>query len=81
VTTQISNSWRERLTERLHGIEIQLVTLTERMAALDVQNIRNEIKALEKQVASLQVKAGVWGMLAGLIPAVAVFIWWLVKSG
>lgn len=31
------------------------------------------------EIGKLSVKAGVWGAVAGLIPASIVLIWWLVK--
>jgi len=32
------------------------------------------------EIARLQVKAGVWGFAAGLLPALGVFLWWLVTK-
>jgi len=55
------------------------------LAELDRLNICME-KTLEAQnqvrieVARLQIKAGVWGALAGMIPATAALIFWLATK-
>ena len=33
-----------------------------------------------KFAAEMRVKAGIWGAMAGAIPAIVIFIWWLVKG-
>jgi hypothetical protein len=50
-------------------------TLTDKLTAVE-----NKTNANTTEVAKLTVKAGVWGAAAGLIPAVAAFIYWLLKA-
>jgi len=35
---------------------------------------------MQVEIAMLKVKAGVWGLIAGLIPAAVLFIYTLVKQ-
>ena len=53
----------------------------------ELESFREDHKALAKQVsdmridiAMLQVRSGVWGFIAGFIPAVGIAIYFLVKS-
>jgi hypothetical protein len=40
----------------------------------DLKELRNELSAARTDIATLKVKAGVWGALAGLIPATAAIV-------
>lgn len=46
----------------------------------DVANLHTDVKDLIKAVASLQTKAGVWGLLAGLIPAIGVLLTLVIRG-
>ena len=39
------------------------------------------IQAMQVEIAMLKIKAGVWGLLAGAIPATIVLIYTLTKQG
>ncbi|HQN49152.1 MAG TPA: hypothetical protein PL104_06835 [Caldisericia bacterium] len=41
--------------------------------------IEEKMSQLKTEIAVLQVKSGIWGFLAGLIPAVVVMIYWIVS--
>ena len=62
------NGWHERLL--LFQMEEQ---------AKDHTQFAKQLSELEKSVARLQVRAGIWGALAGVIPAVAALLWGLLK--
>jgi hypothetical protein len=52
--------------------------------ALDQQHaelvaIRSALSQIQVQLAMLKVKAGVWGALAGAVPAIAAVLYYLVK--
>lgn len=42
---------------------------------------REEMAQLREEVAGLKVKSGIWGAIAGAIPAGLAFIWWTVRGG
>lgn len=42
--------------------------------------IREEIAKVRIEVGMLKVKAGVWGLLGGLIPAIGILLIWLIKT-
>lgn len=48
--------------------------------AVDVQRIEDKVEALLIDVAMLKVKAGVWGAVAGAIPATIGIVLTLVMS-
>jgi len=43
--------------------------------------IEKDIKKISVDIATLKVKAGVWGAIAGLIPSVLALIYLLTKKG
>jgi len=46
----------------------------------EIKDMREESVPLRVEVERLKVKSGVWGALAGLLPAVGVVIWMLLKN-
>ena len=56
-----ANGWQEWS----HHVLIQLEALDS-----DIKTLSDRVVAVRLEVARLQVKAGVWGALAGLIPSV-----------
>ena len=70
--------WREfRNEQEERHIENQKVILAIQERISDVREI--DIPGLRVEVAMLKIKAGVWGALAGLIPAFSVLVWWIVS--
>lgn len=62
-----------------------------KQALLDIQNdfteikgsisdIVNELTRLKIDVARLQIKAGIWGAIAGLIPGLAAALYFLLRG-
>lgn len=47
---------------------------------IKLDNIRNAQEKLSIQVAMLNVKSGIWGFMAGLVPAVVALIYFIVKK-
>ena len=45
-----------------------------------IEVLKKEIAAARRDIAILQVKAGVWGFMAGLVPACAVLLYSLVRG-
>lgn len=45
----------------------------------ETEKVKGELKKLAIEVAVLQYKAGVWGLLAGIIPAVGILLWELIR--
>lgn len=41
---------------------------------------QKQIQSMAADIAVLKIKSGVWGFMAGGIPAVGVLIWFIVKS-
>lgn len=48
--------------------------------AEDIKKVEGELQKLSIDIAVLKYKAGVWGLLAGVIPAVGLLIWDFLKS-
>jgi hypothetical protein len=46
----------------------------------DHQNMQATLNEVNKQIAMLQVKSGVWGFAAGAIPSLILLIAWVVQS-
>ena len=63
------NSWKEWSKH----VILELKRLNERYEALD-----SKVTTIMTEIAALKVKAGIWGLMGGLIPAIGVLIWWLV---
>lgn len=43
------------------------------------ERLDNRLDTVAKEIAMLQVKAGIWGLAGGIIPLAIVIILWLVK--
>jgi len=41
---------------------------------------KEEVQGIKIDVSNLKLKAGVWGLLAGGIPAVVVLLWWVAQN-
>jgi len=41
---------------------------------------KEEVQGIKIDVSNLKLKAGVWGLIAGLIPAVTVLLWWVAQN-
>lgn len=67
------------------AILVQLGELSKRVDRLgqhqreDMSEVRDDIKEVSGAVAGLKVKAGVWGALAGMIPASIALVLIMVK--
>lgn len=44
-------------------------------------DIKAGVQANKLEITKLQMKAGLWGALAGMLPSVAVILFWLAKAG
>ena len=62
------NEWSRHVLQELVRLNTEQTRLSERMEKVLVE------------VAALQVKAGVWGLLGGLIPAVAAILLMFLKG-
>lgn len=54
-------------------------TEIEKLILAEVRILQDEVKQIGKEVARLQVKAGITGLLGGLLPAIGILIFWLAK--
>ena len=45
----------------------------------ELRELRREVVAVREQVAGLMVKSGLWGAVAGAIPAIAAILYVLLK--
>lgn len=67
----------ERLDESLKGnhedYNARLMSVEQRLGE-KLHKIANAQQVMQGQVAALQVKAGVWGALAGLVPTLGVLL-------
>jgi len=64
------------------GIEEKICDLKEDIKELKdkISNVYEIVNKIDKEVVVLKVKSGVWGFLAGLIPALVAFIYWVVNK-
>lgn len=46
----------------------------------DIKELRKEITELKIDVNGLKIKSGFWGLLGGLIPAIAVALMYLISK-
>jgi len=40
----------------------------------DIKNLNNKVERISNDISSLQVKAGVWGLAAGMIPVLILIL-------
>ncbi len=45
-----------------------------------IDKIHNKINKIAMEVEILKIKSGVWGFLAGLLPAMVAFLYWLINK-
>lgn len=55
-------------------VAIQFDTITKKIDCLD-----SKLSQARIDIATLKVKAGVWGAIAGIIPASIMIIYWLIR--
>lgn len=67
--------FRERLLDELKRLNTQAENLTKQDA-----EIRSELSEIKETLAALTVKSGVWGAVAGLIPAGIAVLWFILKG-
>lgn len=46
----------------------------------NLEKIYNIVNRIDKEVEVLKFKSGVWGFMAGLIPAVVALIYWVISK-
>jgi hypothetical protein len=61
---------------RLDELKIDIAELSARYEKVEAKVEKNAI-----DTAGLKVKSGVWGVMGGLVPALAVFFYWLFARG
>ena len=75
--TNATNGWREWSKYVLKELEHNRA---DHDKMLDLLNeIDKRVAAMDNEVAALQVKAGVWGLIAGTIPVVAAILLNMIK--
>lgn len=67
------------------SMELVVYRLDELKRGMDAQDkkleeLAREMQQLREEVAGLKVKSGVWGAVAGAIPAAVVALWYAVKG-
>lgn len=60
------NEWRQHV----------LAQLTQQRD--DHREVREALQRIQVEIAQLKVRAGLWGAVAGVIPAIAVLLWRLL---
>ena len=64
--TNLGNkSWIERELERQGDVQ---------------EEMRTMLQAISVEVAMLKVKSGIWGGIAGLVPALGLLIYFIIKN-
>ena len=43
--------------------------------------ITKQLQEIRIDITKLQMKAGVWGLMGGLIPTISVILFWIAKGG
>ena len=46
----------------------------------EISQIRSHVVQIRIDVSALKIRAGVWGALAGLLPAIGVAIFWMLRQ-
>lgn len=64
--------------KELTEIKVQNGIISEKLS--DYSDLKTMVQTLEKCVERLNVKSGVWGLLGGLIPAVGILIYFIIKE-
>ena len=63
------NGWSEWKQRVLYQLEAQ---------GKEIHEMRTSVIELKLELAKLQLKAGVWGAVAGLVPGVSALIWYMM---
>jgi hypothetical protein len=71
----------EQLVESIKGIMDERYEETKRMRDTNLPEIYGLLRKNGEDIAALKVKAGVWGFIAGLIPALGALAYFLVRGG
>lgn len=70
-----NGKWKGGIEERISDLKEDIKELKDK-----ISNIYDVVNKIDKEVVVLKVKSGVWGFLAGLIPALIAFIYWIVNK-
>lgn len=74
-----TNTYDAALIEKLATLKADLTaTITNKADEAELSALEQKTNENAKEIAKLTVKAGVWGALAGAIPAVVAVVWWLL---
>jgi len=46
----------------------------------DLDKVKENAGKTKTAVSNLQLKSGLWGLIAGLIPAIGVILWWIITT-
>jgi len=66
---------RNALSEDIQDIKVAVARIDEGMAS------KVEVASVKTDVSNLQLKSGLWGLVAGLIPAIGVILWLIATGG
>ena len=61
---------------KLGKMQAHLETLVE-----EVPKIRDDVTSLRESVSALKVKAGVWGLIGGLLMVIPIYLKWVLGKG
>jgi len=65
---------RTKLTDDIQDIKVCVARIDESMVT------KTEVGKVKTDVSNLQLKSGLWGLLAGLIPTVGLILWAIVTG-
>lgn len=77
------SEWRGEITQVLKDISQRMKEGQERSQKFECE-IREKIEKIDQRLTRLEtafsIKSGTWGMIGGLLPALVVFLWWIVNK-
>ena len=71
---------REIEKAKAEGAQQAEMLFTLRLLKEGQEDQEKRLRKVERCTTKLEVKAGVWGFLAGLLPAIGVLLWWFIRS-
>lgn len=72
MVTNNGNTWSEYQKLVLHELRVLTSAMHEN---------RKEHVELRRDIATLKVKSGIWGVIGGFVPIAVILIVWLIKNG
>ena len=71
--------WKNAILIDIKDLKIGAIELRKKLD-IDHDKLMTELRKVHIELATLKIKASVWGAVAGMVPTIAALMFWLVSK-